>query len=368
MKQTVIYSFIGLALLLNGCQKNKLPKLEEPETPVFYVKCDINNIPVSLQAGLDDYIMNSSYYKDENNLYVYKSELRKDNCLNGCGYEVTILINNSAFSSDTSTKMNPDESLASGTYLFGNGSSAPLSYKGTFYPLNPASDASYTWTFDDGVILSGPSVTRNLVSDRKYTLAMNVNNSATGCSIDHTNEFKTGKHLQTTIYAEKLTDKKYKFRAIEGNKPPYKYTWRFSPSVSTNDPSPEYTFNSPGYYTTTLTLVGADGDSCISKYMIPPPGQCEANYVSKIEPVQNNSALSAITLLVKDQKGQVFSSANSPQLSGSKFQILSAEEYDVNGNNERTRKIKISFSCTIRDGANTLTVTNGEAVIAVAYK
>jgi hypothetical protein len=104
------------------------------------------------------------------------------------------------------------------------------------------------------------------------------------------------------------------------------------------------------------------------KYMIAPKNACDANFTAVFTPIPNKNALSKITLLAKDPSGKIHSSNEIQQMSDSKFQIVSVEDYKNNQDGHKTKKIKINFSCVLKDGTNTINIKNGEAVIAVAYK
>lgn len=367
MKRFAIISALGLAVLFQACKKNPLPKVDEPGEPVFYSKCKVNNVPVSMMAGLDNYVMRSSYYLDDNGFYVYRSELVQKECTSGCGYEFTVLVNDSKFS-EPGDAMDPLLSLAPGAYKFAYGSYAPEQYLGTFWPITQSSQGSYAWNFDDGVALTGASVTRTLTAGKKYILALNSTNGS-GCSITHQNSFKAGNFLQTTISSENTQGLTYRFSATTGSKPPYKYQWNFGDNTPvSNEANPEHTYSNQAYRIVTLKLWGADGDTCVSMHQIAPLNTCEANYAFSLAPVKNTKALSMITLLMKDPSGQVYSSAENSQIANANFEILSNEGYLDMENNQRSRKIKIRFNCVVRDGTNEIAITDGEAVIAVTYK
>lgn len=354
-------------LLLNGCRKNELPKVEEPGAPVFYAKCNVNGIPLSITAGLDDYVMNSSYYLDENNLYVYQSQFKQKSCSSACGYEFTVLINNSNFSDDSAASLEPDRSLAPGNYHFGNGSSAPKGWSCSFWPTTTRANATYDWYFSDGVNMTGAVITRTMNPGKNYSLNMYSNDG--NCLNNFDNKFRLGNYLQTNVSMETISTLRYRFSATTGNKAPYQYRWNFGDgSQVSTEPNPIHTYANMAQYVTTLTLIDASNDTCVWRYQVAPPNSCDGNFTCSFNPIKNTEALSAITLLMKDSDGKLYSSAEINQTGGSAFEILSATEYEVNENNQKTRKIKIRFNCDIKDGTNTLKITDGEAVIAAAYK
>jgi hypothetical protein len=95
---------------------------------------------------------------------------------------------------------------------------------------------------------------------------------------------------------------------------------------------------------------------------------CNANYNAYFTPLPNPKALSAITIKVIDPNGVEYSSSTLNQPNSNKFEIISVEEYKLNERTETTKKLKLKFNCTLQSGSNTISVNNGEAVIAVSYK
>ena len=367
MKQIITYCLLATLLFLGACKKNKLPEVVEPGPPVFYVKCLVNGVPVNIEAGLNNYVMEPSFYLDKNQLYVYKSEFKQDCPANACGYQFVVLINDNKFADSSGTATNADKALLPGSYSFGNGSSDPLYYTGTFTPLNIL-NADYKWYFSDGSNLNGAAVSRTFTANRSYTVSMYNNNSSNSCTISTTHVYDVGNPLQTHITAVNKGGTKYAFSASTGNAGPYNYYWRFDDGTTSTEASPEHTYPSQAYFTPTLTLTDGHNNVCIANYQISPRNNCEANFVASFVPVKNAAALSNITVLVKDQTGAVYSSGSIQQLSDSKFEIVSIGDYVNTDGGEKTKKIKINFSCKVKNGNNTISITNGEAVLAAAYK
>src|SRR6218665_2451269 len=152
MKRPILYVLIACTSVLNSCKKNDLPKSEEqPSSPVFYLKCDVNGVPVNIQAGENGYYMNSSRYLDQNGLYVYKGELRQKNCGGDCGYSLVVLINDYKFADPNSNSSNVDSGIYTGSYAFTNGSSDPQAYNVLFEPQAPSDMVQYNWDFSNGL-------------------------------------------------------------------------------------------------------------------------------------------------------------------------------------------------------------------------
>lgn len=370
MKKTVPYIALIVTLLFVGCKKNNLPPTDSAE-PVFYIKGDINGVPVSLQAGVNNYFMYASHYQDGNNVYVYKGELKQSVCNGSCNYGITILINDSKVSQPNAL-MHPDSGLYKGKYQFNDGTLEPVAYTGMFTPLTSNANTTYTWTYSDGLIQNTPQGGRTFNANKTYSVCLTLNNN--GCVQSHTNEFRVGSTLQTNVSAMcnwSVTPTTYSFYSYSPTG--LSYQWNFgdsSPVSSAINPIHVYP-NTNKYYTARLRLTNSSNDTCYSYYQVPVSignPVCHANYNSSFSPVANTKALSAISFLVTDPSGKLYSSQGINQSTGSSVEIISVEDYKNNEQNERTKKVKIRFSCDVKNGIDSLKITNGEAVIAVSYK
>lgn len=358
---------IVLSTLLIACKKRELPVVEESGSPVFYVKGELDGVPLVLEAGVNNYFMKSSYYLNENNIYVYKGELKKDNCTSNCGFGLSILINDYKFSNSNNSTLNIDTAITPNAYPFSIGSSAPLYYQGTFSPLNASTTTNYQWNFSDGTIVNGAEVTKLFDIGKHYSVSL-LTKDARGCSASHTNVFEIGNSCQTYITAFKQASSTFLFMANGGNNSPYSYFWDFGDGNTSQEASPSHTYSSLKGNTVKLKLIDSKNDTCISTYQLPAAGNCEANYKSSFNVVPNAKALSTCTILFTDQNGVVYSSNDLQQSVENSFEVVSVEDYKANEKGEPTKKVKIRFSCNVKNGTSTFRITNGEAVIALSYK
>jgi hypothetical protein len=366
--------FLPLLALFAGCKKNNLPPSEENSSePVFYVKAEINGIPTQVQAGVNNYFMYSSHYQQPNDVYVYKAELKQTSCNGPCSYGVTILINDFKVSG-TNAPMIPDSGLHAGHYDFNDGALAPLGYNGYFTPTYVDGGTIYTWMYSDGAAQGGQGGQHYFNNGQTYSVALTVSNGS--CIQTHTNEFRVGNPLQANVSAVcnwSQTPNTYSFTPYisNGGGTIASYQWDFGDANSSSATTPVNTYlYGNKYYRARLRVTNTAGDICDSYYQVPvsiTTPTCHANFNSAFVPVPNTFGLSAITVLVTDPSGNVYSTESINQSTGSSIEILSVEDYKNNAQNEPTKKIKLRFNCAVKNGGSTLNVTNGEAVIAVSY-
>ena len=72
-----------------------------------------------------------------------------------------------------------------------------------------------------------------------------------------------------------------------------------------------------------------------------------------------------------DASGKQYTSNNASQPLDSYFQIVSVDAFSDNENGQKTKKVHVKFKCSVYEVGNTtnkITIDNGEAVIAVAFK
>lgn len=370
MKFLALNIFLLPLIFFSGCKKNDLPPKLENASSVFYIKGNINNTAVELKAGENGYYMSSSYYQDANNVYVYKGELNQRSCNGPCGYGITILINDFK-ESPSGAVMKPDSGLYIGSFQFNDGSLTPVMYSGIFTPIIGNSNTSYTWTYSDGQVQTTQQGARKFNAGKTYSIGLTLNNN--GCVQSHTNEFRIGSPLQTNISALcnwTATPATYSFYASSsaGLIP----QWNFGDLATSSAITPVHTYgNFNKYYTARLRLTNSNNDTCYSYYQVPvslSSPVCHANYNSFFTAVPNTKALSSITILVTDPSGKIYSSQNINQSVNNKIEIVAIEDYKNNAQDQRTKKVKIRFNCDVANGAEMLKISNGEAVIAVAYK
>jgi hypothetical protein len=369
MKRTKQYIFLlALCVVFATCKKNPLPP-DDQKDPVFYVRCQVDGATVNLEAGKNEYYMYSSHFQNSDNVYVYKAELKQKSCSSDCGYNVTILINDSKVSAPNGV-MKPDSGLFVGKYGFNDGTPEPIIYKGSFTPI---SQGSYTWTYSDGGISNDPAGTHYFRAGKDYSVGLLVSSST--CYNYHANDFRIASQLSTIISGSNdlgATPMTYTFTSSNSD-PNVALEWDFgdgSPAVAgTSSVVHTYDDSTQGFYIVRLKL-SKGSEVFYSYYQVSAfvTDVCTANFNSYFIPQQNIYALGAVTILVTDANGMVYSSESLNQALNNKMEIISVEDYEPNSENNPTKKLKIKFSCDVKNGNNVIKITNGEAVIAVSYK
>src|ERR1700722_15021978 len=91
LKKYAVY--IAVAASMFACKKEHLQQgVTTNGAPVFSFTGLVNGMPVSLQSGINNYYMYSSYTQDANNVYNFTGALQPVGC-NGCANTIKITIN-----------------------------------------------------------------------------------------------------------------------------------------------------------------------------------------------------------------------------------------------------------------------------------
>jgi hypothetical protein len=373
----IVTLFLLAAGLLFSCRKEKVQLPEEPVTdPEFFMNCKIDGQSSELRAGDNAYLMNTSVMQDSANLYSYKGELKQSNCSSGCGYALTVLVNDAQFSVPGGQTY-VSQALTAGTHLYNDQSIKPEQYTAKFVPLRANDQQStFKWEITNGsnaLSVDSYSGTTTLDANTPYSVTLTYADASGAClQVNHMMTIKPSDRVQAIIVAKKLsqTDNKYEFSCTSNITTGNQYYWDFGDGSTSTTWKPEHTFvysNQP--YRVKLVVVNGN-ESCTTYYQVPGSVEstCEANYSMIMTPVQNPALFSSVTVLLTDPNGKVFSSKDLVQPADSKFEIVSVEEYRANAAGKAVRKLKLKFNCQVNNGGQVLKITDADGVFAVAYQ
>ncbi len=373
MKRTVSIIIFFVVLLLQGCKKEPLPQPAAGE-PVFYVDCIAGSSPVRIEAGNDQYRMSPGYYRDSNEVYVLQADLSKNGCVSCNAFTIKV---NDHMASQANAPVHIDSTLKPGNYLYNDRSLQPTQYVVKFRPeimYDPT--GVYTWTIiengEEPVYVSGYNAGLTFNALQSYSVSMRYED-ASGCSAQHYAQFNLGFGSQPLVTATRTAypDLLYSFSASIVGAEPLSYYWEFGDGQFSAEKTPAHTFQplGGGFYTTTLTVTDAANKSSYAYYQVPASVDpvCSANFITEVTAIPNVKAFSKITIEFTDNNGKLYSTRDFVQPQESKFEIVSVESYKPNKDGHPTKRFKAFFNCLLRSGSEELIITNGEAVVAVAY-
>jgi PKD repeat protein len=365
----IVLIVVGLCF---SCKKKNYPESVFENEAVFYFKGTINNTPISLGAGVDDYYMQSTYQQDSLGVYNFIGNLGKQNCDN-CPNTLQIKINDFKVSAlNAPTKI--DSALQARNYSVLSG--IDTSYSVQFNAIYNKTASVYNWDFGDGFTstLANPTHIYNKRGNYKACLNIKGTNNCYGSICNEQKIGLNGNPCKTVVNSSYITSNNIQFTQNTSGTTPLSYLWDFGDGNKSTLANPSHSYAISGSYRVILKVTDGNNDLALANYNVLTQNDvssCTTNYnVASITPIitqQTRLALSKVTITWIDGNGITYTSNNSLQPSSSYFEILSVEDYENNENNQKTKKIKIKFKSTVYNGINALSIDNAETVICIAY-
>lgn len=360
---------VFVVVIVAACKKQPQPQTIN-ETPVFNFNGKINGSSVSLFSGTNDYFMFSNFQTDANNIREFIGELKPRFCGSSCTNSLKIILKDYRLLNLAPTVI--DSSIRGKYYNYCTPNGTPNSYSVTFIPQFIGGTAqTYNWAFHDG-----SSVVTNPVKiysePGKYSVCLNIN-STTACNSGLCNFLKigqTGNNVESGFTVSTPTGNVLSFTAqpVLGS-PPYSYNWNFGDATNSTIANPTHTYAFPGVYQVGLTITDSKNNTATFQNNVntTSPGTCMTRFNFVKSAITNTINLSNVIVEWVDANGIVYTSNNNLQPSTSGFKINSVEEYLVNENGQKTKKIKANFNCTLYNGTSSILVEDAEVVFAIAY-
>lgn len=373
-------------LVISSCKKKEFPQ-NVTEEPAFYISANIDGTPVSLKAGAFGYYMYSSYVQDSNGMYTFVAEVKPANCGSVCPNSLKIELNDNKMT-PLGGASNINNSIKVSDYEFANTATVNptiVGYEAKFTSIYNKTNANttYVWNFDDPGSVSfqaNPTHTYNTAGIKNVNLGISETGTSPMMHIENPIKVTVSPvAVKTRILTPIVNGNTITFSNITngGTSPAtYSYKWDFGDySQTSNSTNPTHTYSVSGMYKVKLTVWDQTGDTAKHNFHIntSTSNAPATNFSVVTTPIYFTTAtnlLSKVKITYVDAGGKVYSSNLQSQVgAGNTFNIVSVEEYKANENGQATKKLKIKFDCKLYNGAsNFVTLTNGEAVIAVSYK
>jgi len=378
-----------MILFVFGCKKEHVPA-STTGTPEFYFNGTVAGTAISLDAGVNNYYMYSSYVQDTNNVYNFIGDLRQTT---SSPNSIQIQILNYRVSAPNAS-VNIDSALFTGIYNY-YGQNTVTTTTSTAYLVqfnssytNPNGTAqTYNWNFGDGTnsALANPSHLYSQLGYYNVCLNITGSNSCSNGICDTVNLSSQTTLTCQTVITSTVQGDTITFKGIaSSNFSPTNHLWDFGDGTTNYDTVGNniaiHSYNSPNVYQVSLTASDNMGHVSKAKYNVATasaPVSCITNYsVSSVQTTTVSSispnfviGLGNVIVTWTDASGNVYTSKNSAQPTSSGFQIISVDNHPNNANNQRVKKLHVKFSCWVYNSTHpAIQITNADAVIVVAYK
>jgi hypothetical protein len=268
-----------------------------------------------------------------------------------------------------------DTALIPGKYLYSDTTKPAKKFVSFLSGSSPGDTVqSYYWDFGDGAT----SVLPNPVHEYNYgnysaCLRITYENGCQGTICNAITVGAIDSDCNVTLLDTALTGNEVGFGAISKTANPVAYFWNFDDTTSSsnfsNSKSVRHVFSSPGIYRVSVEIQNGSCTTRVFKNIATPnfTAGCYSNFTFSV--LSNNQLpVSKIVIYWKDAAGTIYSSENVNQPGDSYFEILSVDEYLLNENKERTKKIHAKFKCLVSNGSSSQTVTDGDAIFAISFR
>jgi PKD repeat protein len=377
MKRLLIVIIGFLLLLASSCKKEitEDPSAADFSGPVFYFNGTINSSRIYLPAGVDDYYMYSYFKQDSSNgLYSFWGNIRQVNCAN-CANHIAFKIYDSNLSAIGGAS-HIDTTIIPGKYSYDFDTITSAKKLVTFTPSSSPDDTvqSYHWDFGDGATSSLLNPVHEYNFGTYYVcLRITYTNGCQGVSCNQIVVGALNNDCNVTVLDTALTGNVVGFGAGTIMSTPVTYNWNFADTISGSDNFStqqfvRHNFSAPGIYRVNIHVSSTNCKTYLYKNIATPnyTTGCYSNYTFSIFS-GTQYPFSKIVIYWKDAAGTTYSSENVVQPTDSYFEVLSVDGYLLNENKQRTKKIHARLKCLVSNGTSSVTVTDGDAVFAIAF-
>lgn len=362
----IFWHILILSVLLSSCRKKDFPETVPDPQGDFHFSGTIAGAPVSLKAGLENYYMYSSHALDHNGLYSFTADLKPSGCT-GCKNSLRVTINNYRYAS-LNEAVKIDSAIAPKYYTIQGAPYYAVQFRSHFNKQA----ASYFWDFGDKSSSSQADPVHIYNTPGNYSVSLRIN-SSNGCQqfISNIEKIRYPAVGPRIAVASGSADS-MSFTGATSGSSAYRYMWHFGDGDTSSIPNPSHKYKIAGTYPVSLRLIDAQLDTTYARYNVATktdPMPCLTNYsIESVTRVGNPLPFSNIIIDWTDENGEVYTSNNMLQPEASRFKILSVEDYEPNERGEKTKKIRVSFTCHVYNGSRAKLIENGEAVLAVSYR
>jgi PKD repeat protein len=374
MKTKHFILLIGFVFVLNACKKTNYNNTSTSGPVVFYFNGNINNSPVNIQAGVNNYTMSTSYANTLHNVYIYKGEFMPIGGSQGSPNSLEIFFDDNSLSPQSGSA-HIDSVINPGYYSFAIPSGMPTAYSVQFQDYFNQTATGYSWTFGDGQGGSGNAPLHTYQRPGVYTVFMAA--ASNSCISYDTNDApvgQVGNAFQSSFSGGAWTGTTTTFSVVAtAGVSPSTYTWSFgdgSSQVITATYYASHKYTNQGVYLVSVTQTDATGYTDkqeINVYTPSATGCATGFYAGTQTPIANPYNLNDVVVDWSDNSGTLWTSNNNHQSMKSMFKVTSVADYKNNAAGQPTKIINAIIGCKLYNSAGDSIPLSGNVVVGVAH-
>lgn len=370
MRLTIKILIVSLVFIVSCNTK------EEPKTyignAVFYATGNINNNAFVLEAGNNNFIMETNDEYDTLNIKQYTGSLVK-NC-NSCNEKLSITFRNYEIGSSANWQV--DSVFKVNTwYSFYKDILPPSGYKVIFKNESVGiGNVDYKWDFGGGFgnLFANPEFVFNSEGMKNIKLSANFNDA--NCTSKIENPIYINPNNLNAYIDYKYTNignNVFRCEVLNADSNTHRFVWQYLNQTNSNPKGKIFelpAFSNEGVYKVDLLAINkATNDTFIvSKNLATAANtDCSANFSYSIVPVRDTLQFNKIIVDYTSPNGTKYSSRNIEQFTG--FYVNEVSSYKEMVPGKKTIKVKVLFTCKVSDGVNIIELKDINAVFAFSF-
>lgn len=369
--RSIIYFIISFAIITTGCKTNEDP-IGYIGTAEFYAKGIINNKSVLIEAGNNNFIMQTDNGKDSLNINTYTGSL-VSTCAN-CKEKLSITVRN--FEIGNTSNWLLDSVFKQGIiYSYYKDELPPSAYKIVLKNESKGvGNVDYKWDFGDGFGSLSTDPEFIFKTDGKKNIKLTADFKDVNCSSTiETPVYIDGNNLNGYIdYTyQNIGNNVFRCNVINADSSTHKFVWQYL-NQTNSFPKGNYfdlpAFANEGVYKVDLLAINksTNDTTLVSKNLATAANTyCVSNFSYSLIPIRDTLQFNKVIIDYTAPDGTYYSSKYLEQFTGFVIQEITNYKDMVTG--KKTIKVKVLFTCNVSNGTTTIELKDINAVFAFSY-
>jgi len=366
-----------LTLFLVSCDETNLPDEVDGEV-LFFLDGTLNNKPLIINAGEDNFYLYTNYQVDNNGLLHFEGNFAKTNaCIENCDEALRISISNNI----PGLGFNINDALFVGDYRLASQQIDSTTLYETTFQASGVGNSTITanWDFGDGNTSTNLHPVYDFQSSNPI-VQLEITDLF-GCKSLARSQLDLDNNSfcqQDFFFSYNPSLSIYSFIPFGGYQSSNTYQWRIvseSDSLQSSNSTFTTAVNANGQFQVCLTTTSSSGcisEICKSFDAATSTLSCAAAFQFDAQPrveVVNSQIFSNVEIAYTSPDNVLFTNknGNQPSTNNSYFRIINISDYEINENGQLTKKIIAEMNCVLFDNnGNELVLNSSNFVFAVA--